>query len=92
MLRALYFRIFDLYIRFRMQSFTYRILLNKEPEGQYTVMVPALPGCVTYGENVDHAIQMAKEAIAVYIEELRSRGENIPDDSTTLEYSLNLSA
>lgn len=75
-----------------MQSFTYRILLNKEPEGQYTVTVPALPGCITYGENVDHAIEMAKEAIAVYIEELRSRGENIPDDSTTLEYSLNLSA
>ena len=75
-----------------MQSFTYRLLLNKEPEGQYTVMVPALPGCITYGDNVDHAIQMAKEAIELYIVELRSRGENIPDDSTTLEYSLNLSA
>ena len=75
-----------------MQSFTYRLLLNKEPEGQYTVTVPALPGCITYGDNVDHAIQMAKEAIELYIVELRSRGENIPDDSTTLEYSLNLSA
>ena len=63
-----------------MQSFTYRLLLNKEPEGQYTVVVPALPGCITYGDNVDHAIQMAKEAIELYIVELRSRGEFSPAD------------
>ena len=71
---------------------TYKILLHKEPEGQYTAMVPALPGCITYGESVDHAITMAKEAIELYIEHLREKGENIPDDSTTLEYSLNLTA
>jgi antitoxin HicB len=69
---------------------TYRILMHKEPEGSYTVSVPALPGCMTYGETVEHAIQMAKEAIELYIEELQERGEEIPDDSGTLEYSLNL--
>ena len=73
-------------------QFTYKILLHKEPEGQYTVTVPALPGCITFGENVDHAIKMAKEAIELYLVELKSRGEDIPDDSETLEYSLNLSA
>ncbi len=71
---------------------TYKKLMNKEPEGQYTVTVPALPGCITYGANVDHAIEMAKEAIGIYVEELQSRGEDVPDDSTTLEYSLNLTA
>ena len=69
---------------------TYKILLHKEPEGQYTATVPTLPGCITYGENLDNAIVMAKEAIELYIEELRSRGEEIPDDSNTLEYSINL--
>lgn len=73
-------------------QFTYKILLHKEPEGQYTVTVPALPGCVTFGDNVEHAIKMAKEAIELYIEELQSRGEEIPDDKDTLEYSLNLTA
>ncbi len=67
---------------------TYKILMNKEPEGQYTVTVPALPGCITYGNNVDHAIEMAQEAIEIYIEELQSRGEDIPDDSSTLEHRL----
>jgi len=72
------------------KSLTYKILLHKEPEGAYTVRVPALPGCITYGDNIDHAIEMAKEAIELYISELKVRGEQIPDDSATLEYSLNL--
>ncbi len=53
-------------------------MLHKEPEGGFTVSVPVLPGCVTYGENVDEAIEMAKEAIELYIEELQERGEHIP--------------
>jgi predicted RNase H-like HicB family nuclease len=70
---------------------TYKILLHKEPEGAYTVTVPALQGCITYGENIDHAIEMAKGAIELYITELKETGQDIPDDSMTLEYSLNLS-
>jgi predicted RNase H-like HicB family nuclease len=51
---------------------TCKILLHKEPDGSYTVTVPALPGCVTYGDNVDQAIDMAKEAIELYITELKA--------------------
>jgi antitoxin HicB len=64
---------------------TYKILMHKEPAGFYTVTVPALPGCNTYGETVEHAIQMAKEAIELYIEELKERGEGFPYDSGTQE-------
>jgi antitoxin HicB len=70
--------------------YTYKIHMHKEEEGGFTVTVPALPGCITYGENVDEAISMAKEAIGLYIEELQERGEAIPDDTNTLEYSINL--
>jgi len=56
-------------------SNSYKLILRKEPEGGYTVIVPALPGCITYGEDVDDAITMAKEAIELYIEELKDRGE-----------------
>lgn len=71
---------------------TYRLHLHKEPEGGYTVTVPTLPGCITYGEDIDEAIAMAKEAIELYIEELQGRGEEVPDDSNTLEYSLTLAS
>ena len=59
---------------------SYRILLRKEPEGGYTVIVPSLPGCVTYGETVEEAIKMAKEAIELYIESLKKHGEEIPSE------------
>jgi len=61
-------------------QYNYKLLLRKEPEGGYTVFVPSLPGCITYGENVDEAITMAKEAIGLYIEELKDHGEAVPDD------------
>ena len=57
--------------------FTFKPLLHKEPEGSYTLTVPALPGCITYGENIDHAIEMAKEAIELYIAELKETGQEM---------------
>ena len=71
---------------------TYRIILTQEPEGGYTAVVPALPGCITYGDNVNHAIDMAKEAIEGYLEILKEQGDEIPDDSRSLEYSITLAS
>jgi predicted RNase H-like HicB family nuclease len=67
---------------------SYRILLRREPEGGYTVIVPSLPGCVTYGETIEEAIAMAREAIELYVESLREHGEEIPTEEGTLEYML----
>jgi len=74
------------------QKHTYRILLNKEPEGGYTVNVPALPGCITYGETIDESITMAKEAIGLYLESLAEHGEDIPSEENTFEYHLTIEA
>jgi predicted RNase H-like HicB family nuclease len=75
-----------------MKVLNYRILLRKEPEGGYTVTVPSLPGCVTYGETIEEAIEMAKEAIELYIESLKEHGEEIPTEEGILEYTLPVEA
>ena len=75
-----------------MKVLNYRILLRKEPEGGYTVMVPLLPGCVTYGETIEEAIDMAKEAIELYIESLKEHGEIIPTEEGVLEYTSKVEA
>lgn len=75
-----------------MKQLNYRILLRKEPEGGYTVMVPSLPGCITYGESIEEAIKMAKEAIELYIESLQAHGETIPTEEETFEYTLTVEA
>jgi predicted RNase H-like HicB family nuclease len=42
---------------------TYRIILNQESEGGYTVTVPSLPGCITYGDNIKHAKEVPKRLL-----------------------------
>ncbi len=50
----------------------YTVLLTPDIEsGGYTVSVPALPGCVTDGEDVDDALARTSEANSLYLQ-----GEN----------------
>lgn len=71
-----------------MKTLLYRVVLRPEPEGGYTVLVPSLPGCITYGADVDEAMAMAREAIDLYVESLVAHGEEVPNEEGTLEYSL----
>jgi len=57
----------------------YKIHLEPEPEGGYTVTVPSLPGCVTYGDNYQYALQMAQECIEGFLESLAKNGQPIPE-------------
>jgi len=47
------------------------------------VSVPALPGCVTWGDTFDHAVAMAREAIKLWLEELSELGRPIPEERKT---------
>ena len=75
-----------------MRTLSYRITLRKEPEGGYTVLVPALPGCNTYGKTVEEAIEMARDAINGYIESLIEDGEAIPVEEDLIECRLTVEA
>ena len=73
-----------------MEKLSYRILLRPEPEGGYTVIVPTLPGCITYGKTIKEARKMATDAIKVYLESLEKHGEPIMDDAEILEGTLSI--
>jgi antitoxin HicB len=75
-----------------MRTLNYRILLRKEPEGGYTVLVPSLPGCITYGKTVEDAIEMAKDAIKGYVESLMADGEEVPVEEDLIECRLTVEA
>ena len=70
---------------------TYSITLRPEPEGGFTVRVPALPEIVTYGEDEDEAMAMAKEAIELVIESRTERGEEIPETDGVVLRSVRVS-
>lgn len=58
----------------------------------FSVIVPLLPGCFTHLKTIDEATEMAKDAIALYIESLERDGEPVPDDSRSFEYILTLAS
>jgi predicted RNase H-like HicB family nuclease len=58
----------------------YNLMFRPEPEGGYTVVVPSLPGCITYGETLEEAQEMAKDAISGYIASLKKHRQSIPSD------------
>jgi len=56
----------------------YTVLVEKNEEGGYTVVVPSLPGCITQGDTWQEAMANAREAIAGYIEALKDIGKPVP--------------
>ena len=56
----------------------YKVILEAQEEGGYTVYVPSLPGCVSQGKTTEEAMTNIKEAIEVYLESLRERKIALP--------------
>ncbi len=72
------------------ENLTFSITLRPEPEGGFTVRVPALPEIVTFGEDENEAVAMAKEAIELVLQSRRERGEAIPVSDGTLLRSVDV--
>jgi predicted RNase H-like HicB family nuclease/predicted RNA binding protein YcfA (HicA-like mRNA interferase family) len=53
-------------------------VFEPEPDGGYTVHFPALRGCITYGQTLDEARDMAEKALELYLESLREDDLPIP--------------
>jgi len=46
---------------------TLRVILEPSDEGGYTVIVPALPGCISEGDTREEALRNIREAIELYL-------------------------
>lgn len=58
----------------------FKVILHSNPDGGYTVIVPVLPGCVTQGDTIPEALDNAREAIELTLEDMRAHGEVSPED------------
>lgn len=65
-----------------MKSYTFRVVVEEDitEDGQraYHATCPALKGCHTWGHSYTEALANAREAIELYVEDLREAGEAIP--------------
>ena len=63
-----------------MSEYDYRVIYEPLTEGGFQVIVPALPGIVSYGRTIEEAREMAQDAITCHIQGLLRDNEEIPND------------
>jgi predicted RNase H-like HicB family nuclease len=59
----------------------YSVILTPEPEGGFTITMPAFPEYVGFAETEQEALALAREGIAFELERLREQGQPPPTES-----------
>lgn len=67
----------------------YPVVIHKDPDSDYGVTVPDLPGCFSAGETMDEALTAVTEAIECHLEGLMLDGEPIPLPTSVERYKDN---
>ena len=62
----------------------YPIIIERGPQN-FSACAPDFPGCVTAAEAEQETLALMKEALEMHIEDMRGRGEPIPQPSETRE-------
>lgn len=62
-------------------KYAYPAIFTSEDTGGYGVEVPDLPGCVTCGDSIVDAIDMARDAISMWLCDAEDKNETIPTPS-----------
>ena len=63
-------------------SHSFSVILEPQPSGGFTVLVPALPEVVTEGDTEHEALANAEEAIRAVLEYRRAHGLTVPSDAS----------
>ena len=66
-----------------MRDFKLTIVIERDEDGRFLAVCPALQGCYTEGESEDEARELITDAIRLHIESRLERGEPIPDEVST---------
>lgn len=54
--------------------------LEPENEGGFTITVPSLPGCISYGKTIDESLEMIRDAMKGWIQVAKEEGLDIPEE------------
>ncbi len=64
----------------------YTVMLIPDPDvGGFTVIVPALPECVTEGDTVEEALCRARDLIRGYVADRAAQGEAVPEEPVAIQ-------
>ena len=63
-----------------MKVYNFTVVVEKDDEGNYLAIVPALQGCYAEGSSKEEALEMVKDAITLHIEDRLEAGESIYEE------------
>jgi len=66
-----------------MKTYIFRVFIEEDPKDDrmaYHAYCPAFKGCNTWGYSYEEALKNIREAVDLYIEDLKENGEPIPKD------------
>lgn len=63
-----------------MQTFQFTVVTERDEDGRFVAVCPALPGCYTEGETADEARELIQDAIRLHVEDRLARGEPIVEE------------
>jgi len=59
----------------------YTIIIERGPNN-FSAYAPDFPGCVAAADTEEETIQLLQEALELHVEDMRQRGEPVPEPSS----------
>ena len=57
--------------------------LEPEEKGGFTITVPSLPGCISFGKTIDESLKNILDAMTGWVEVAKEEGIDIPKEVET---------
>ncbi|MCD8307720.1 MAG: type II toxin-antitoxin system HicB family antitoxin [Clostridia bacterium] len=64
-----------------MREYSFMAVFEPGKRGEYSVYFPDLPGCTSWGRNLEHAQEMTHEALEIHLGGMLEDGDEIPAPS-----------
>ena len=65
----------------KLKTYVFQVKMDQDEDGRWSASIPTLPGCGTWGETREEALDALKEASQAYIDVLLEDGRAIPTEA-----------
>jgi len=76
--------------RIATREYSFTVIYEPIKEGGYQVIVPFLPGLITYGRSFEEARSMARDAIICHLEGLKKEQMEIPIEESLVQEKITI--
>lgn len=68
-----------------MTNYQFTVVIERDEDGRFLAICPALPGCYTEGATEAEAMEMIEDAVRLHVEDHLDRGEPIGEEVSVMQ-------